>query len=134
MQYRRPQNTTAIRGWWQKLAWHCKPNELDECKAIWQYCHDLDQVAEQLCNTSLRNSVEQPVSNSVEQPALAITQSPLVWALLEEHPDNDAIQWLLDKILWGEKLTSLKLLQTGETIPLEEEEEEQPVRTSGSRL
>ena len=34
-----------------------------------------------------------------------------------------ATQWLLDKFLYG-KLASLKLLQTGETIPLEEEEEQ----------
>ena len=114
-------NHSAIRSWWMKLALQCKQYEPDELRAIWQYSSNLDQVAQQLCDTRLR-----PLSNSVEQHVLAITQAPSVWALLEEDPDdNDAIiQWLLEQFLWGEKLTCLKLLQTGETIPLEEGEEQ----------
>ena len=112
-------NTAAIANWWKKLAWQCKPNEADECRSIWQSSYNLDEVAQKLCKMRLC-----PASNSVEQPVLAITQAPSVWALLEEHSDTDATQWLLEKFLWGRRLTSLKLLQTGETIPLEQEEEQ----------
>ena len=59
-----------------------------------------------------------------------------MWALLREPlandalepPANDALQWLLEKYLWG-SLSSLKLLQTGETVPLEQDEE-QPAHIS----
>ena len=120
---------TAIKKWWYKLAWQCRPGELEECRAIWQHNTSLDEVAQQLCNTRLRPFSTRPFIGSVEQSAGAITQAPSVWAFLEEPPAreeppaNDALQWLLDKFLFG-KLASLKLLQTGETIPLEEEEEQ----------
>ena len=48
-----------------------------------------------------------------------------MWALLDQPPANDALQWLLEKFLFG-SLASLKLLQTGETVPLEQEEEQPP--------
>ena len=128
-------NTSAIHGWWKKLVWHCRPGELDECRAIWQQCHSLDEVAQQLCNTRLRPLSTVPVIDSAEQPAAAITQAPSVWALLEEQwllDDNgcndeatDDVQWLLEDFLWG-NLASLKLLRTGETIPLEQAEPQPP--------
>ena len=46
-----------------------------------------------------------------------------MWDLLEEPQAKDALQWLLDKCLFG-KLACLKLLRTGKTIPLEQEEEQ----------
>ena len=113
--------TTSIRKWWRKLAWQCQPGEVEECRAIW-HNRSLDEVAQQLCNTRLRPLSTRPFIGSVEQSAGAITQAPSVWAFLEEPrameepPANDALQWLLDKFLYG-KLASLKLLQTGETIP-----------------
>ena len=114
--------TTAIRRWWFKLRWQCTFVELEECRAIWKD-RSLDEVAQELCNTRLRPLSTRPFIGSVEQSVGAITQAPLVWALLEEPPASYATQWLLDEFLYG-KLTSLKLLQTGETIPLEEEEEQ----------
>ena len=126
-------NTSAIRGWWRKLALQCRPGEPEECRTIWQGSCNLDQVAQQLQHTCLPvDSAEQPV---IEQPAAAITQAPSVWALLGEDPvddtddaddsTGDALRWLLDTFLWKD-LACLKLLQTGETIPLEEEEEQLP--------
>ena len=114
---------TAIKKWYYKLAWQCRPGELEECRAIWQQNSSLDEVAQQLCNTRLRPLKTGPFFGSVEQPAVAITQAPTVWAWLEEPPAEDALQWLLDNFLFG-SLASLKLLQTGKTIPLEEEEEQ----------
>ena len=112
----------AIRRWWFKLRWQCAFVELEECRAIWKDT-SLDEVAQELCNTRLRPLSTRPFIGSVEQSVGAITQAPLVWALLEEPAASYATQWLLDKFLCG-NLASLKLLQTGETIPLEEEEEQ----------
>ena len=122
-------NNTSIKKWWYKLRWQCSRGELEECHAIWQL-PSLDAVAQQLCNTHLRNP-RNKIIRSVEQPAGAITQAPSVWALLREPlandalepPANDALQWLLEKYLWG-SLSSLKLLQTGEAVPLEQDEEQ----------
>ena len=113
---------TVIKGWWRKLGWQCKSGELEECRAIWQDNTILDEVAQQLCTTRLQNPRIE-IIRSVEQPAEAITQAPSVWALLDQPPANDALQWLLEKYLWG-SLSSLKLLQTGETVPLEQDEEQ----------
>ena len=130
---------TSIRKWWYKLKWQCGPGELEEIRAIWQL-HSLDEIAQQFCNMHLRPESTRPAPppfppppfiGSVEKPAGAITQAPSVWALLEEPPANDALeppatdalQWLLEKFLFG-RLASLKLLQTGETVPLEQEEEQ----------
>ena len=85
-------------------------------------------MAQQLRYTCL------PFTDSVEQLVPAISQSPSVWALLEQDPawalrEEDtahvALQWLLNDCFFG-KLGSLKLLQTGETIPFEEDEEQLP--------
>jgi hypothetical protein len=115
-------NSKAMKGWFRKLAWHGKRTASDGCRATWSSCGSLEEVAQLLCNTRLC-----PLSNSVEQPVPSITQAPSVWALLEEDPENHGIiQWLLDYLLWGDKLMALKLLQTGETIPLEEEEVQPP--------
>lgn len=104
------------------LAWQCKPGEpgIEECRAIWQYQNTLDEVAQQLCNTRLRPLTVSAIG-TVEQRAVAITQAPSVWAMLEDALAPGALQWLLDTFLFG-KLASLKLLQTGEAIPLEQEE------------
>ena len=115
-------NSKAMKGWFRKLAWHGKRTASDGCRATWSSCGSLEEVAQLLCNTRLC-----PLSNSVEQPVPSITQAPSVWALLDEDPENHSIiQWLLDYLLWGDKLMALKLLQTGETIPLEEEEVQAP--------
>ena len=122
---------TAIRRWWYKLKWQCKHGELEECRAFWQRYECLHQVAQHLCTTRLR-SPRNKIIRGVEQPAKAITQAPAVWALLdqpstneafEEPPANDALKWLLETCLF-DSLASLKLLQTGKTVPLEQDEEQ----------
>ena len=47
-------NTSAIQGWWHKLAWQCRPGEPEECRAIWQHSNSLDEVAQLQCKTRLR--------------------------------------------------------------------------------
>ena len=116
-------NSSAIQKWWHKLNWQCTRGEFEECRVIWQRNTSLDEVAQELCNTRLRPLCTGPLIHSVEQPVVAISQAPSVWDLLEEPQANDALQWLLDKCLFG-KLACLKLLRTGKTIPLEQEEEQ----------
>ena len=88
---------------------------LEACRDIWQRNRTLDEVAQKLRYTRLR-----PCDN-VEQPAVAITQAPSAWAILEGFDALESVQWLLDTYLFG-KLAALKLLQTGEAVPLEQEE------------
>ena len=71
-------NTTAIQRWWYKLAWQCRPGELEECRVIWRHSTSLDEVAQQLCYTCLPFLSTGPVIDSVEQPVVAITQAPSV--------------------------------------------------------
>ena len=110
------------------LAWHCKPGEpgLEACRAIWQLSTSLDQVAQQLCNTRLRPLTTVPVIDNVQQPDAAITQAPSVWTMLEETDKPESVEWLLDSYLSGER-ASLKLLLTGEAVPLEQDEAFPPI-------
>ena len=109
-------------------------DDLADCRAIWHAGRNLEDVSKQLCDVSLaraggvEQSAQQP-AGSVEQPARAITQAPKVWALLEQTENDDeqseAMKWLLFTYLWsGGTLTSLKLLPTSETIPLDDEKPE----------
>ena len=75
----------------------------------------LDEVAQKLRYARLR-----PYDN-VQQPAVGITQAPSAWAILEGTDALESAQWLLEKYLFG-NLATLKLLQTGEAVPLEQEE------------
>ena len=122
-------NYGAIHKWWKKLAWQCKSEDFAECRTIWQYSQSLDEVAEQLKDVCLSCDALQLENSSVAQPAAAITQTPSVWSLLEPAEDTNgsdgAVQWLLTKCFHG-KLGSLKLLQTGEVIPLENGEFQPP--------
>ena len=88
---------------------------LEACRDIWQRNRTLDEVAQKLRYTRLRSC------DNVEQPAVAITQAPSAWAILEGFDALESVQWLLDTYLFG-KLAALKLLQTGEAVPLEQEE------------
>ena len=62
---------------------------------------------------------------SAETPAAAITQAPSVWAWLDEGTADDEMQWLLKNYLF-DKPASLKLLQSGQAVPLEQEEKQPP--------
>ena len=48
-----------------------------------------------------------------------------MWAWLDEETADDDLQWLLKNYLF-DKLASLKLLQTGQAVPLEQEEKQPP--------
>jgi len=139
-------NTISIREWWKKLAWNACPRGLvGECRAIWQRCRSLDAVAQELCHTRLRVlgvvytcfHASPLFGSSAEQPDAAITQAPSVWELLEEEgtydedEGTDDLSWLLVEYLWGEPhdthpMTLVKLLRTGQTIPLERGEPQSP--------
>ena len=62
----------------------------------------------------------------VQQAAAGITQAPFAWAMLEETHKPEAVEWLLDSYLSGER-ASLKLLLTGEAVPLEQAEAFPPI-------
>ena len=83
--------------------------------------HTLEAVARQLWDTRLESSTSVPVIDNVQQPDAGITQAPLVWTMLEETDEPESVEWLLNSYLWGE-LASLKLLQTGVAVPLEQDE------------
>ena len=93
-----------------------------ECRSIWlRSGHTLEEVAQQLCDTRLDPRTTFSVIDNVQQPDAGITQAPLVWTMLEETDKPESVEWLLNSYLWGE-LASLKLFQTGEAVPLEQDE------------
>ena len=125
--------TTSIRKWWNKLQWHCWPGEIEEIRAIWEL-HSMDEITQKFCNMHLRPKSTRPAPppfppprfiRSAEIPAGAITQAPSVWAWLDEETADDDLQWLLKNYLF-DKLASLKLLQSGQAVPLEQEEKQPP--------
>ena len=103
----------------------------------------MDEITQKFCNMHLRPKSIRPAPppfppprsiGSAVIPAGAITQAPSVWALLdqpsaneafEEPPANDALKWLLETCRF-DSLASLKLLQTGKTVPLERDERQPP--------
>ena len=62
----------------------------------------------------------------VQQADAGITQAPFAWAMLEETHDPEPVEWLLDSYLSGER-ASLKLLVTGDAVPLEQDEAFPPI-------
>ena len=106
------------------LAWQVRRDVpgVDQLRSIWiDSGHTLEAVARQLCDTRLESSTSVPVIDNVQQPDAGITQTPLVWSMLQEIDELASVEWLLNSYLWGE-LASLKLLQTGEAVPLEQDE------------
>ena len=81
----------------------------------------LEEVAPQLCDTRLDSRTTFSVIDNAQQPDAGTTQAPLVWTMLEETDDPESVEWMLNSFLWG-KLAALKLLQTGVTVPLEQDE------------
>ena len=69
-----------------------------------------------------------PPSQAVAQQLDAgITEAPTAWAMLEETDDEpELVEWLLNSYRSGEP-ASLKLLLTGEAVPLEQEEGFPPI-------
>ena len=69
---------------------------------------------------------DSPCQAVVPQAAGGITQAPFAWAMLEESHNSEAVEWLLDRYGSGE-LAALKLLWTGEAVPLEQAEAFPPI-------
>ena len=95
---------------------------LAECRRIWKKHRTLEEVAAELCDVRLDRRTMVPCIDNVQQSDAGITQAPSVWRMLEETDDPASVEWLLEKCLWG-NLGSLKLLQTGVVVPLEQEEQ-----------
>ena len=102
-------------------------------KRPWEL-HSMDEITQKFCNMHLRPKSTRPAPppfppprfiRSAEIPAGAITQAPSVWAWLDEETADDDLQWLLKNYLF-DKPASLKLLQSGQAVPLEQEEKLPP--------
>ena len=134
-------NTGAIQGWWKMLEWRGSTSvEAARCRAVWRQCCSLEEVARRLCDTRLPPLSTGSALRGVEQPAAAITQAPSVWELLEEQwqlaDDDEAtddVSWLVAEFMFG-NLAQLKLLRTGETVPLERQTEALKWETPSNRL
>ena len=94
---------------------------VDECRRIWTDGRTLEDVAPQLWHTRLDPRIMSSVIDNAQQPDAETTQAPLVWTMLAETDHRESVEWLLNCCLYG-KLASLKLLQTGVTVPLEQDE------------
>ena len=70
--------------------------------------------------------LDPPSQAVVQQADAGITQAPFAWAMLEETDDPEPVEWLLDSYLSGER-ASLKLLVTGDAVPLEQDEAFPPI-------
>ena len=71
------------------------------------------------------HTTEYAAGYTLGEPCPEITQTPSLWDLVEHDPTARAVQWLLDQCLWGE-IGRLKLLHSGQTIPLESDEIQPP--------
>ena len=118
-------NMKSIRKWWTKLLMEFRsPWQVDaiqECQEIWQNEVALHDVILKLSDAHLPASIRIPDITCEAQPGVAATQTPYFWQLFQK--DTETVIWLEKTYMHG-SIGSMKLLQTGEAVPIDEAEKQ----------
>jgi hypothetical protein len=121
-------NIKAIKRWWRKLEWQSGDScDFIEAQRLWQLPGTLDSLVKSLsprrdCRV-VKPAMMEPASVHRKEPS--VIDAPFVRKLLQEHPDDEMLEWFRDTYLF-DQLSTVYVLPSGACKPVEQEQPQAP--------